>query len=103
MVGEPLYALADRLKGHRHHRRGQDREAQVRLRRPLADRRSDADHDGHVHRGDERGQGAEHHRLVDNDVDVVEPVLQDRDADRQRHEHERPGDDEVLEVVAEIR
>ena len=68
----------------------------------MTDRRAYADHDGHVYRGDERGQSTEHHGLVDDHVDVVEAVLQDGDADGQRDEDERTRKDGVLEVVTEI-
>ena len=65
-----------------------DREHHVRLS-VGADRRSDPDDDRKVDDRYERGERAHDDRLVDHDVDVVEPVLQDRDRRRERDERER--------------
>jgi hypothetical protein len=69
----------------------------------LADERADADDDPDVDRRDEGRERTDHHRLVDDNVDVVEPVLEDGEADREGDEHEGPGDDRVLDVRAERR
>jgi len=76
-VGEPLDPRSDRLEGHRHHPGGQDRQPDVWVR-TLPHGMADADHDPHVHGGDEPGQRRVHDRLVEDDVDVVEAVFHDR-------------------------
>ena len=86
-VGQSLHPVLDRSEGQGHHRCGQDGQSQVGLG-PLADQRSDPHHDGHVHRGDEPGQGPVDQGLVDDDVDVVQVVLEDRDARSNRNERD---------------
>ena len=96
-VGETLDALAHGLEGNRHDRGRGDRQWHVGLV-ARADERADPDHDGHVHGRDEPNQPDVEQRLVDDDVELVEPVLEHREGDGygetdpQGHEHHRPGD-----------
>ena len=76
------WARPDGFEGERHERGGDDRERGRRARR--AEERTDADDHDRVDRGDEHRQRAEDDRLVDDDVDAVEPVLEHRDAGRDR-------------------
>ena len=89
ITGDALDTLSHRPERHGDDGGGCDRQGHVRVVRSLPDRRADADHHRDVDTRDERGEGAEHQCLVDDEVDVVEPVLQDRHPGRdgdQRHE-----------------
>src|SRR5439155_10578657 len=55
---------------------------------------ADPDHDGDVDRSEEGGQDAVDHRLVDDDVDVVQPVLEDGDGGG-NGERQEPNDRQV--------
>jgi len=88
-----LHADSYGLEGHRNQCGRRNREAQV----PFTEREqpAQADHDHRVHTGDERGQHHKHQRLVDHDVDVIEPIPQHRHRngegdDQQGDEDERP-------------
>ncbi len=50
-----------------------------------------ADDDRHVHDRDERDECAEHHRLADDNVDVVQAVAHDRDRDRDPEQEKCEG------------
>ena len=80
------------MEGDRHDGRRNDRERQVRSV-GATDQRTDSDHDSDIDGGDESREGAEYQRLVDDKVDVVEPVLhhRDRDTDRQGRNEQRQG------------
>ncbi len=56
---------------------------------------ADADHDGDVDQGDEGGHRAEEERLVDDDVDVVKVVFEDRDPGGDGNPDQRPDEDDV--------
>ena len=86
-VGEPPAPVPDRLEGDGHDRRGQDRQADVALR---ADDRADPHHDPHVDRGDDRGQGEVDEGLVDDHVDLVEAVAEDRQGCRRGDQEGEP-------------
>ena len=87
-VGQALDPCPHRLESDRHHRRGGDRQSQARPRAALR-QRPEADHDRHVHTGDEHGERPVDEGLVDDDVDVVEVVAEDRDADGDRDQRDR--------------
>jgi len=89
-VREPVRAVAHRLERDRDQRRRRDPKEQR-----VAKERSETHHDHDVDRGDEHGQHPEHERLPQHEVDVVEVVLEDRHADRDRDQ----GQDESLEEV----
>ena len=97
MVGEALHPLAHGLEGDRHDAGRQDRERDVRLSAP-ADERSDPNHDRDIDTGDERGERTVDDGLVEDDVDVVQAVPQDRDADRDRHGGHGQAGDRVADV-----
>ena len=78
-IGEPPGAAERRLEEHGDHRRRRERER--RVAGGLHERADSAD-DERVHEHEERGEHGDDQRLADHDVDVVEPVLQDRDPDR---------------------
>ena len=63
----------------------------------VADEGADADDQAGVDEGDEDRERAIHNRLVDHDVDLVEPVLEHGDRDRREKEYER----QALEGVDE--
>jgi hypothetical protein len=65
------------LERHRDDRRGHKGQALGR-----ADERAEHRHEQHVHGRDERRQAAIDDGPVDEDVDLVQPVPQDGDADR---------------------
>ena len=96
-VGQALDPLPYRLERDRHHRRGDDRQGQARPCAVLR-QRPDADHDRHVHAGDEDGQRPVDEGLVDDDVDVVEVVPEDGDTDGHGDQGDRPAADGVLQV-----
>ena len=81
----PVEQPADRFEGHGHQRGGDHGEGDVGTE-PAADRSADPDDDGEVDDGDEHRQPAEDDRLVDDDVDVVEAVAENGDADGQREQ-----------------
>ena len=83
-VRGPLGAVPRRLERDRDDGRRHQREE---LRG--ADERADHDDDRHVHDRDERAEDPVDDRLADDDIDVVEPVFQDRDADGHVQEHQR--------------
>ena len=60
----------------------------------VPDRRPDADHEPDVDQRDEHGERAEDDRPVDDDVDLVQAVLQDRDGDRGPEEQQREAGDD---------
>ncbi|HEY7926837.1 MAG TPA: hypothetical protein VIG86_05370 [Candidatus Dormibacteraeota bacterium] len=76
-VGHPLHPLSHRLETDRNDRRGQDRQPQVGPA-TTTDQGPDADSDADVHRGDEDRQRTVDQGAADHDVDVVQPVLEDR-------------------------
>jgi hypothetical protein len=63
---------------HRHHRRCQRRQQRAAL---VAGQRPHTDDQAGVDSGDEHGQRAVQDGFAEHDVDVIEPVLQDRDGD----------------------
>ena len=82
-VHDRLDARPRRAEQRRHReRRGRDREA------GLADREPDQQHEPEVRAAERRGQRAVDQRAPDHQVDVVEPVAQDRDAGRHRQRGE---------------
>ena len=87
-VGEVPDASEDRLERDRDDRRRDDRQSEVVLP-SCADERADPDHDRDVDHGDERRERCVDDRLRDHGVDVVEPILQDRDTrgDRDQRDH----------------
>ena len=91
-VGQPCGPRPQRLEqqGDGHGRSdGQQRVAAVSHECP------GAQHDGRVHRGDRRRQQGDQQGTADDDVDVEQPVLQDRDRhgrrDCEQHEERRNG------------
>ena len=86
-VREPPAPVADGLKGDRDDRCREDRQADVALR---ADDRADPHHDPHVDRGDDRSQGEVDEGLVDDHVDLVEAVAEDRQGCRRRYQEGEP-------------
>ena len=90
MVRQALHPLTDRLKRHRDHRGGQDRQDEAGPC-PLLQQGPDSHHDRHVHAGDERGQRPVNQRLVDHQVDVVEVVAEDGHTDGDRDGSDRPA------------
>ena len=86
-VRPPLQPLAHRLEGKGDERCGRDRQPQV----GSGEQGTNADHRGDVDRCDEHRQPQEHERPVDDDVDVVQPVFRDGDAERHRDEGEGDG------------
>jgi hypothetical protein len=97
-VGQTPGALAKGLERDRDDSGRCDGERNVRLPcRP--DRRADPHHDREVDGGDEGGKHCDDDGLVDNDVDVVQPVLEHGDADRGRdHQDRDPGEDVTADV-----
>ena len=100
-VGQALDPCPHRLESDRHHRRRDDRQGQARPRAALR-QRPDADHDRHVHAGDEHGQRPVDEGLVDDDIDVVEVVPEDGDADGDRDQRDRPAAGGVLQVGGRV-
>jgi hypothetical protein len=80
-VGEPPGPCPDGLEDERHDRGRDRREDRAALR---SYERADADDDRYVDQRDEPSDDREHDGLADHDIDVVEPVLQYRGADRDR-------------------
>ena len=80
-VGDPLQALPHRLKSHRHDDGRDDGQPEIGLA-TAAHQRPDANRDADVDSRDQRRQCAVHERSADDHVDVVQPVFEDRDADR---------------------
>ena len=88
--------LAHGMEEHRDHDRRRHRE---RRAADVASQRPDADHDTDVDGGQGRGEQAVAEGLADDDVDLVEAVLEDRDRDS-HGESGQPddGDDHVCHV-----
>ena len=76
-VGDFLQTLPHWLESDRHNRSRDDGEQQVGLA-GSADQRPDPDHDAYVHGRDERRQRPIDEGPANDKVDVVKPVLQDR-------------------------
>src|ERR1039457_691888 len=87
-VRDSLHTLTDRLKPDRDDDRRDDRQPQIRLT-ATANQCADADRDTDVDGGDEGGKDAVDQRSVDDDVDVVEMVFQDGNANRNWHAEHR--------------
>ena len=82
-VGEPSTAFADRLEGDCNHSRGDDREEQI-LISAGANKRAYPDDDRQVHHGDEHSEQAIDQGPANQQVNVVQSVTQDGDADSDR-------------------
>ena len=80
-VGEALQALPHGLEGHGHGRGSQEGQRQVGLA-TCAEQRADPRDDRDVRPGNEECQRPVDQRLVDDEIVLVEPVLEDRDAER---------------------
>ena len=88
-VRKILRATAQRLEEQRDgHGRGGREDG---IADPVSDQRPDPHHHDEVQAGESRGQQPVHDRAIDDHVDVVEPVPQDRDRDRRRDPQERRG------------
>jgi hypothetical protein len=99
-VGEAARPVAERLEDQRDdrdRREHQDVETGARVGHEVAD----ADHEADVDEGDEAGEDREDDGLLDHDVEVVEPVFQDRDATCRGDAHHERGDEEAPEDVLE--
>ena len=96
-VRDPPRQPQDRHERHADHDPDQDRDA---LRGSAPQR--DLPQGGHDEERDRTQQDREHQgdqRLLDHDVDVVEPVLQDRDPDRDRDRVDREHDRRLQDVA----
>ena len=82
----------NRIERHGHHGGGHHGQGEVRAE-PATDRGADPHDDRNVDSGDEQREPAEDDRLVDDDVDVVEPVAENGDADGQRESQQRRHED----------
>ena len=82
-VREPVRPIPGRLEGDGDDRGPEDRQGEVRIV-SATQGCTDAGHDPDEHGGDEQGERAEDQGPVDDHVDVVEAVLQDRHARRDR-------------------
>jgi hypothetical protein len=91
-----LDPFAHRLERHRNQRGGQDGKDDASIRPHDG---ADPHHDGHVHRGDEAGHRTVDQRLVDDEVDVVQAVFQDGDAQCHRQGQDRQGFDQRRELA----
>jgi hypothetical protein len=79
-VGPPLRRVTNRLEPDRHEtQRGNRKDPVGRPRR--SNKAPRAHRDGHVRTGDEQREHGERNRLVDDEVDIEQAVLEDRDAD----------------------
>ena len=91
LVHEPLHAFAERLKAHGHDARERKREREVP---PVGQCRPDHADDEHV----ARNHGDRHRPIdesaVDDEVELVQPVLEhrDRSADGKREQRDRVED-----------
>ena len=86
-VEAPVDGVLDagtRRAEQRGHRERRDRDGEA----GLADRQSHQQHESQVGRGERRRERAVDQRAVDDDVDVEEPVAQDRGAGREREHGE---------------
>ena len=99
-VGEPLGPLPKRLEGQ-----GDDRRREQGEPQPLAapDHGADVDHDQDIHDGDYGGEAAVNERPVDDQVDVVEAVSQNGDADCDGHGRRHDGNEEVVRQNREVQ
>src|SRR6202022_3557051 len=85
---------------HCHERGRQDREPKIWLT-SRAHQTAEAHHDRDVDEGGEGSHRAEKQRLVDDEVDVVEPVLQDSNRGRQWQSDNETGQDDGKGKVLE--
>ena len=92
-VGEMLSAGPHRLEGHRDHHGGQKGEERVGA--GADDGGPDPNNQRRIHQRDEHRQGPHHDRPVDDEVDVVEPVLQDGDPRADRHGHDAQVEEDI--------
>jgi hypothetical protein len=90
-----LCPLAKRLERDGNHRRGQGGQKQAAL---AAGQSPDTSHDRRIDSRDGNGERPEHHRLVDDDVDVVQAVAEDCYADGDRDGSYRPAGNCVLKL-----
>ncbi|MGB2938966.1 MAG: hypothetical protein WBD38_01540 [Candidatus Dormiibacterota bacterium] len=86
-VGHLLDPLSDRLESNRHDRRSQDRKDQVG---PAAapHKGADAHHDSDINGRNKGGESPVNQGPADDDVDVIQPVPEHRDADTHRQRGE---------------
>ena len=90
-VREAFRPLAHGVEGDGDHCGGRDGQKRV-VRR--TDRGTEPDHHREVHDGEEGGKRSVQDRLADDEVEVVQAVLQDRNGDRREEEHERQALDD---------
>ena len=85
-VDEPLHALPHRLEADGHDAGHDERDEKVAAGR---ERRADQSDDRDIAGDDADGHHAVDERAIDDEVDLVEPVLEDGDGDSGRQEEER--------------
>ena len=96
LVGPSLDPLPHRLKGDRDQRRRDDRERQVELP-TRTNKGADPHYDADIDDRDKRGKSAVNERAVDDQVDLIEPVLEDGDRNRSGDGQQHDGDDQIVE------
>jgi hypothetical protein len=96
LIGQALHALTQRLECHCHTGCGKQRQDNIRLA-SCPDQRPDADHDHDIYRCDEHSQSAIHQCLIDHEVDVVQAVFQNGQA---QGEEKTVEDDEIQHLHA---
>ena len=60
-------------------------------------KRTNSHHDADIDDGDERRESAVNERAVDDQVDLIEPVLEDGDRNRSGDGQQHDGDDQIVE------
>jgi hypothetical protein len=91
-VRHTLRTASQRLEQERDRDGGHDRQKRAST---AADQRPDPGDDADVHGREGRGEEAVHERAVDDDVDLVQAVLQDRDREGRGDAEEHDDGDDV--------
>ena len=86
-LAKPQQVIAQGLERNRDGDRHDQREPESLG--PVVERTADGDHDDDIRPHHEGGRSGEHHGPADDHIDVVEPVAQDRDRDRDKQIHVR--------------